>query len=336
MNENHQQTLKATIFEVQRMSTEDGPGIRTTVFFKGCSLKCAWCHNPESISPKPQMHWIGNRCIGCKTCLKVCPENALAFTAAGNRIDRQRCTGCGLCGEECPAGALELIGKQMTLQDLTAEVLKDRAYFEKSGGGITLGGGEPTLQATFCRDFLKRLKEQAIHTALDTCGLCAQNSLAELLPFTDLLLYDIKEIDSKRHRYFTGSPNEKILENLGYVGQCMQSRGYPRELWIRTPVIPEATATEENIHGIGRFMAANLDGIVSRWDLCAFNNLCRDKYLRLDMDWDFKATELLGKSFMEKMAAVARNSGIDPTIVHWSGSTRLAANHTPNEQVSAV
>jgi pyruvate formate lyase activating enzyme len=276
MNENHQQTLKATIFEVQRMSTEDGPGIRTTVFFKGCGLQCAWCHNPESISPKPQMHWIGNRCIGCKTCLKVCPENALAFTAAGNRIDRKLCTGCGLCGEECPAGALELIGKQWTLHDLTAEVLKDRTYFEKSGGGITLGGGEPTLQATFCRDFLKRLKEQAIHTALDTCGLCAQNSLAELLPFTDLLLYDIKEIDSKRHRYFTGSPNEKIL--------------------------------------------------------CAFNNLCRDKYLRLDMDWDFKATELLGKSFMEKMAAVARNSGIDPAIVHWSGSTRLAVNNTPNEQ----
>jgi pyruvate formate lyase activating enzyme len=323
MNENHQQTLKATIFEVQRMSTEDGPGIRTTVFFKGCSLQCAWCHNPESISPKPQMHWIGNRCIGCKTCLKACPENALAFTAAGNRIDRKRCTGCGLCGEACPAGALELIGKQWTLQDLMAEVLKDRTYFEKSGGGITLGGGEPTLQATFCRDFLKGLKEQAIHTALDTCGLCAQNSLAELLPFTDLLLYDIKEIDSKRHRHFTGSPNEKILENLGYVGQCMQSGGYPKELWIRTPVIPEATATEENIHGIGRFMVANLDGIVSRWDLCAFNNLCRDKYLRLDMDWDFKATELLGKSFMEKMAAVAGNSGIDPAIVHWSGSTRL-------------
>jgi pyruvate formate lyase activating enzyme len=253
----------------------------------------------------------------------VCPENALAFTAAGNRIDRKRCTDCGLCGEACPTGALELIGKQWTLQDLTAEVLKDRTYFEKSGGGITLGGGEPTLQTTFCRDFLKRLKEQAIHTALDTCGLCAQNSLAELLPFTDLLLYDIKEIDSKRHRYFTGSPNEKILENLGYVVQCMQSGGYPKELWIRTPVIPQATATEENIHGIGRFIAANLDGIVSRWDLCAFNNLCRDKYLRLDMDWDFKATELLGKSFMEKMAAVAGNSGIDPAIVHWSGSTRI-------------
>ena len=157
MNDNQQQTLKATIFEVQRLSTEDGPGIRTTVFFKGCGLQCAWCHNPESISPKPQMHWIANRCIGCKTCLKVCPENALAFTAAGNRIDRKLCTGCGLCGEECPAGALELIGKQWTLQDLTAEVLKDRSYFEKSGGGITLGGGEPILQATFCRDFLKRL-----------------------------------------------------------------------------------------------------------------------------------------------------------------------------------
>jgi pyruvate formate lyase activating enzyme len=141
-----------------------------------------------------------------------------------------------------------------------------------------------------------------------------------------LLLYDIKEIDSEKHRRFTGSPNEKILENLTYVQKCMRSEGSPKELWIRTPVIPGATDTEENIDGIGRLIAVRLNGWVNRWDLCAFNNLCRDKYLRLDMVWDFKATELLSTSFMEKMAAIARNSGVDPTIVHWSGSTRLEEN----------
>jgi pyruvate formate lyase activating enzyme len=326
MIEDNQSALKATILEIQRMSTEDGPGIRTTVFFKGCSLHCVWCHNPESISPKPQIHWIENRCIGCKTCLDVCPERALSFGRKGNRIDRDLCTGCGLCAQECPAAALELLGRQWTLQDLTVEILKDRAYFEKSGGGITLGGGEPTLQATFSRHLLKQLKERSIHTALDTCGMCAQGSLADLLPYTDLLLYDIKEIDSQKHCHFTGSSNEKILENLNLVRQCMQSGGYPKELWIRTPVIPGATDTEENIHGIGRLIAARLNGWVNRWDLCAFNNLCRDKYLRLDMDWGFKATELLSKVFMEKMAVVARNSGVDPDIVHWSGSTRLEEN----------
>lgn len=333
-NENISNIPPGLITDIQRMSTEDGPGIRTTVFFKGCSLQCAWCHNPESISAKPQIHWIGNRCIGCKTCLEVCPQSALAFSQAGNRIDRRLCTGCGLCAQECPAAALELLGRHWTLQELIAELIKDRTYFEKSGGGITLGGGEPTLQAAFCRHLLKGLKERSIHTALDTCGMCTQSTLAGLLPYTDLLLYDIKEINPQKHQHFTGSSNEKILENLVYVRQWMQSSSSPKELWIRTPVIPGATATEENINGIGRLLARNLNGRVTRWDLCAFNNLCRDKYLRLDMDWDFKATELLSKMFMEKMVDIAMNSGVDPAIVHGSGSTRLENNSADSPRSS--
>jgi len=137
MTEGNQQPLKATILEIQRMSTEDGPGIRTTVFFKGCSLKCTWCHNPESISAHPQIHWIGNRCIGCKTCLEVCPEGALSFSRDGYTIDRSQCTGCGICAEECPSTALELLGQPWYLEDLYSEVVKDQTYFEKSGGGVT-------------------------------------------------------------------------------------------------------------------------------------------------------------------------------------------------------
>jgi len=317
--------LTATILEIQRMSTEDGPGIRTSIFFKGCSLHCSWCHNPESISPHPQVHWIANQCIGCKTCLEECPEGALAFTAGGNRVDRSRCTGCGLCAEACPATALELLGRPWELDDLVAEVIKDRVYFEKSGGGVTLGGGEPTLQALFSGQLLKRLKAGGLHTALDTCGMCARNVLEDLLPHTDLLLFDIKEIDPQKHRKFTGGTNERIFENLLCVRDWMQSRGSPGQLWIRTPVVPHATADAENIRGIGKFIAANLDGLVNRWELCAFNNLCKDKYLRLDLDWAYKDCGLLSRRVMEKMAAAARNSGVDPAIVCWSGSTELEA-----------
>lgn len=323
MTEDNPQPLKATILEIQRMSTEDGPGLRTTVFFKGCSLKCSWCHNPESISARPQLHWIGNRCIGCKTCLDVCPENALAFTPQGNTVDRSKCTGCGICAEECPSTALEVLGQAWALDDLYSEVVKDIIYFEKSGGGVTLGGGEPVLQSDFCTSLLMRLQKNAIHTAVDTCGLCSREALNSVLPYTDLLLYDLKEIDPQKHNDFTGHDNHNILKNLIYIKECMQAEGKPQALWIRTPVIPGSTASDENIKGIGHFIAGNLDGFVQRWDLCAFNNLCRDKYLRLDLDWEFKDNDLLSKLFMEKMATVARTSGVNPDIVYWSGSTRL-------------
>jgi pyruvate formate lyase activating enzyme len=332
MTDKSQKQLNATILEIQRMSTEDGPGLRTTVFFKGCSLRCAWCHNPESISARPQIHWVGSRCIGCKTCLEVCPESALAFTPQGNTIDRRKCTGCGTCAEACPSTALELLGQSWTLDDLHAEVLKDKTYFNTSGGGVTLGGGEPLLQSDFCRSLLALLKESAIHTAVDTCGRCPPKALDRVLPHTDLVLYDLKEINPQKHERFTGSDNYNILENLLYIRDIMQTQGRPEALWIRTPVIPGATASEDNIRGIGQFLSQKLDGYVNRWDLCAFNNLCRDKYRRLNLNWAFEDSDLLSKLFMEKMAAVARSSGVDPDIVHRSGSTRLDENDLSNSK----
>ena len=324
MNSNTQHPT-ATLLEIQRMSTEDGPGIRTTVFFKGCTLKCRWCHNPESISPHPQVYWMANQCIGCKTCLTVCPEGALAFSEKGNQIDRNRCTGCGLCAQECPAGALSLWGETWELDDLFAEVIKDRSYFETSGGGVSMGGGEPTLQAAFIRKFLSRLKAVGIHTALDTCGMCNSDVIKGLLSCSDLLQFDLKVMDPKKHKALTGAANDTIIENLISVGDTMRSKGHPAKLWIRTPIIPGATDTAENIQAIGAFISENLDGLVNRWELCAFNNLCKDKYLRLSLDWAYKDCDLLSKLEMEKTAAVARNSGVDPAIVRWSGSTKLEA-----------
>ncbi len=319
------QSPEATILEIQRMSTEDGPGIRTTVFFKGCSLRCRWCHNPESISPHPQVHWISNRCIGCKICLEICSEGALNFTADGNRIDRNLCTGCGRCAEECPGTALAILGESWEVDALFQEIIKDRAYFETSGGGVTLGGGEPTLHAPFNRILLQKLKEAGIHTALDTCGMCSHEALDGLLPYTDLLLFDLKEIDPRKHEGFTGTSNDTILKNIIHVGNSLQSSGHPKEIWIRTPIIPDATLTEDNIRGIGKFIAANLKGLVKRWELCAFNNLCKDKYSRLDISWAYRDCELIDRLRMEKMAAIAGNSGVDPSIVLWSGSTKLEA-----------
>lgn len=308
-----------TILEISRMSTEDGPGLRTTVFFKGCSLNCSWCHNPECISSKPQIQWMGTGCIGCGICIKTCPTKALQKTEKSIVINRSLCDDCGLCTEECPTMAMELLGKQWSVHDLADELVKDRAFFEPCGGGITLSGGEAALQHEFCFSLLKELKGRGIQTALDTCGQIPQQVLEDLLPYVDILLYDIKEIDSRKHKKFTGAGNEKILENAVFAAGYKKNHVTPKIFWIRTPVIPGATDTAENISGIGDFISKNLLDTVNRWDLCAFNNLCRDKYKRLAMDWPFADKELLSKAVMEELAEVARGR-VTPSIVCWSGS----------------
>ncbi|MDD4358161.1 MAG: glycyl-radical enzyme activating protein, partial [Smithellaceae bacterium] len=288
----HKKMPNGTILEIIRMSTEDGPGIRTSIFFKGCPLSCSWCHNPESISAKPQIQWIQSRCIGCGICVDTCPEKAIEQTSEVITINRAVCTGCGLCAGECPTTAMELLGKKWSVPDLASEVVKDRVFFEQSGGGVTLSGGEPTMQKDFCLSLLKELRGRGIATALDTCGQVPQNVLAELLPYVDVLLYDLKEIDSKKHKTFTGTGNEKILANAAFAAHFKKTHLYPKILWIRTPVIPGTTDRAGNIKGLGDFIRENLDSAADRWELCAFNNLCRDKYMRLGIYWPFAKHDL--------------------------------------------
>ena len=317
--------IEGRILHLQRFSTEDGPGLRTTVFFKGCSLRCAWCHNPESLSSRLQTVWYPTRCLDCRTCLSACPNGCLSMGADGLRIDRERCQGCLTCAQACPSGAIEALGRVISAESLVRELAKDRAYFDASGGGVTLSGGEPTFQAEFAQAVLRDLKLMGISTALDTCGECSQRSLDRLLPYTDLVLFDLKLIDAEQHRAFTGQANTLILENLLFLREYLLDRERPGELWIRTPLIPGATATAENLQAIGEWIARNLPGRVARWELCAFNNLCRDQYARLGLDWPYCRTPLMSLEELASCEQTAKSSGVDASIVHASGATRVPA-----------
>ena len=215
------------------------------------------------------------------------------------------------------------MGREWTVDELLREVKKDKVYFEKSAGGVTLSGGEPTMQPAFALSLLKALRAEGIQTALDTCGLCKRETLDSLMPYVDLLLYDIKEIDPIKHEEFTGTGNKKILDNLIHISAYLRTHIYPKHLWLRTPMIPSATARGDNVRGIGKFIAQHLGDVVDRWELCAFNNLCKDKYARLGISWRFKDNKLLEQSEMEKLADIARNSGVQPDIVLWSGATEI-------------
>ncbi len=314
--------MTGTILRIQRMSTEDGPGIRSTVFFKGCPLACVWCHNPESISPRLQIHWEKTRCIGCRSCIDVCTKGALVSAKTGIVIDRSACDSCDACVQACPSTAMEIYGEAWDLNDLVREVLKDKAYFQKSGGGVTLSGGEPTMQPLFAKELLSALKQGGIHTALDTCGQCAWDTLDALLPYTDLVLYDLKEIDADKHKEFTGVSNTRILGNLILLERSMKEHNLPGELWIRTPLIPGCTATPENLEDIGLFIKEHLGPSASRWELCTFNNLCIHKYEGLGIHWDFQKADLLSKDEADHLTRLARESGVNPEIIHLSGSMR--------------
>jgi len=309
---------KALLFEIQKMSTEDGPGIRTTVFFKQCPLTCIWCHNPESILKKPQLQWFKHKCIGCEICVKTCPNGVLSLEKDGLHIDRDKCQSCGDCAKECPSTALVMMGKWWELEDLFYEINKDKIYYTKSNGGITVSGGEPTLQSDFLVDFLKMCKDNDISTALDTCGIASQNVYQKLLPYVDLVLLDIKEIDSRKHELWTGIQNVKILENAIWLSEKLKETN--KRMWIRTPIIPNFTATEENIKGIGKFIVEKLHDYPERWDLLAFNNLCSAKYERLGLDWVLKDEPLLTQEKMEDLHEIATLTGVKN--VQWSGLTK--------------
>ena len=224
--------MKATIFDISRNSYVDGPGIRTTVFFKGCNLHCAWCHNPESQSVTPQMMFYKNKCTGCGKCKEKCPS-AL-----------EQCDLCGKCTLYCPHDAREICGKEYTVDAVLREILKDKSFYEASGGGVTFSGGECMLQIDFLEELLKACKDNGIHTAVDTAGHVPYEWFEQILPYADLFLYDLKCFDSQKHREYTGVGNERILENL----KRLLATNTP--IWVRIPIIPTVNDTEEEMQSI--------------------------------------------------------------------------------------
>ena len=262
------------IFDIKRFSTHDGPGIRTTVFFKGCSLRCVWCHNPEGISPEPELMVYPQKCIGCGACIDTCPREAYKITTDGHKVyDRKRCISCGQCVESCYAEALVMAGTRLSVEDIIATVKQDTKYYELSGGGITLSGGDPLGQAHFASVLLQNCQSEGIHTAVDTCGYVHWEAIRQVLPYADMFLYDLKHISSVQHRRFTGASNKLVLENL----QRLSNLDIPIE--IRMLIIPTRNDSRDAIEGSARLLASLRN--VKAVRLLAYHRLAGSKYTSL-------------------------------------------------------
>ncbi|MDR1352968.1 MAG: glycyl-radical enzyme activating protein [Treponema sp.] len=299
--------MEALIFDTHRGTSHDGEGLRTTFFFQGCPLHCKWCHNPEGIAPRPYIKWEARKCIGCHTCVKVCPEKNLGFTEKGLGIDRNRCTRCGICAQRCPAKALQISARVWTVDELVKYALKDKHFYDAFKGGVTFSGGEAALHAPFIIEAAERLHAEGINAALDTSGYCSPGIFEPVFLSFDFVLFDVKIADSDLHKKFTGAGNGPVSENLDRIAEKKRNREYTGEVWIRTPIIPHATDTEENILSIAEIIKAHHD-VISRWELCAFNNMCKDKYRSLGLEWEYMETDLLPHTRMRQLLQTAETA----------------------------
>ncbi|MFH2107203.1 MAG: glycyl-radical enzyme activating protein [Chrysiogenia bacterium] len=242
---------KATIFSIKKFAIHDGPGIRSTIFFKGCPLRCNWCHNPEGISPEPEIIVFPDRCLKeCADCLAVCPKNALKKKGGTISLERNKCAGCGICALSCPSEALQLAGTRVTVMDAFDQLSKDTDFYRNSGGGITCSGGEPLLQPRFLQALLTACHKQNLHTAVDTCGHAPFGDFARILPLTDLFLYDLKIMDENKHMRLTGVSNRLLIKNLQKLSPLA-----PR-LAIRIPLIPGANDSTADMAALADFCAS--------------------------------------------------------------------------------
>jgi pyruvate formate lyase activating enzyme len=267
---------RGIIFNIQTYSIHDGPGIRTTVFIKVCPLKCVWCQNPESQSATPQLFFNSEMCAGCGKCLQVCPEGAIRIEEGKSWTNRDICRGAGKCAEVCPNDARNVAGRRVTAGEVFKEVVKDKIFYEKSGGGVTLGGGEPLASPEFTTSLLRLCKKAGIHTALDTCGYAKWEIMKRILQHVDLVLYDLKHMDPAAHQLYTGVSNEVILENARRICQELHI-----PVLARVPVIPGFNDSPENIAATGRFVAAEM-GTATQVHLLPYHKLGEMKYQRLE------------------------------------------------------
>jgi len=291
------------VTNIQRFSIHDGPGIRTTVFLKGCNLRCFWCHNPETLQASPELQLFLERCIGCGACFERCPQGAHAVIEGERVFRRDLCVACGTCVETCYAEGLILVGERKTAAEVVEVVLRDRPFYETSGGGVTLSGGEPLVQIGFSHAILRQCKELGLHTAIETAGNVSWSRFALILPVTDLVMMDIKLLDSDRHRACTGVSNDRILENARRLGR----QEIP--LIVRTPVIPGVNDTEDDIAAIAAFVA-DLPNLMY-YELLPFHPMAGGKYASLDLEYRAGGLSSPSKEQMDHLVTVAERSNIE-------------------------
>ncbi len=300
----------ATVFNVQRFSLHDGPGIRTTVFLKGCPLSCPWCHNPESRQNRPQIAIQADRCLGCELCAPACPEDIAGPVdpATGTNRPDASCLGCGSCVEVCPSGARVLLGEEMDSARILAEIERDRPFHEKSGGGVTFSGGEPVANgnAPLLLECLEECGRRSIHRAVDTCGHVTTATLLEVAAQAELILYDLKVMDDQQHRLTVGVGNGRILDNL----KILAAEGH--EVWIRVPLIPGLTDDEKNLNAVAEFAASLARPCPVH--LLPFHAIGRDKYGRLGMDYFLEGLAQAEPALVKKQADLVRRYGLDVHI----------------------
>ena len=288
--------MEGRIFEVKRFAVHDGDGIRTTVFFKGCPLKCVWCHNPEGLSGRAELGFFAHKCVSCGACAQACPHGAHRMEEGRHVFLREACASCGKCAEECPAEALTLYGRDVTVEELLPLLLEDRDFYENSGGGVTLSGGECLLWAPFCEELLARLKKEGISTAVDTSGCVPREAIARVAPYTDVFLFDVKAMSEDVHLALTGKGNGEILENLRYL-DAIGAR-----VEVRIPFVPALNGGE--IGEIARFLGTL--SCVSGVRVLPYHAHAASKYGALGMEYAVAALPPTEAEMAQARETVAR------------------------------
>ena len=289
---------RGVVFNIQHYAIHDGPGIRTTVFLKGCPLSCFWCQNPESQDLRPVLFFNAEKCTGCGMCVDECPEGAVQIVEGRSETDRKQCKGHGKCADICPAEARSLMGRYVTAGEVFKEVNEDVLFYENSGGGFTLSGGDPLAQPDFSISILKLCKDAGIHTAIDTCGFASWETLKTILEYVDLVLFDFKQMDRDQHKKYTGVSNELILENAKKIHQELAL-----PMLARVPLLPGYNDSEENLEQTAAFIAGNLgEGITVH--LLPYHRLGETKYERMEAPEKVIPIQPPGDEYMEKVKTI--------------------------------
>lgn len=293
--------MEGKVFNIMKYAVHDGPGIRNTVFLKGCPLNCWWCHNPESQELKPQLTFFPNRCIGCMSCISACKENAITAVNGAIVTDLNKCKNNGDCTLVCFAEAREMAGKSMSVDEVVKEVLKDKIFYDESGGGVTFSGGEPLMQSSFLLELLKEFKELGLHTTIDTSGFAPMEVVKEVSEFTDLFLFDLKHMNSDKHEKYTGVSNKLIQENLNMLHDM------EKDIIIRIPIIPGFNDSKEDLEDFKEYIST-LENI-KEVDLLPYHSIGQEKYNRIGQQYKMKDVKEPSEEDMEYAAKLMDGCG---------------------------